>query len=93
MDEPASKLYRRRKRKSSSAKLLFQRLQPFREFVCHFEWIHISLGIFGNIAFLIGSIFFLWESLKTAGVWLFILGSLGMLIASIGSAIVQAERH
>lgn len=35
----------------------------------------------------------LWESLKTAGVWLFIIGATGMLIGSIGSGIVKYERR
>ncbi len=36
--------------------------------------------------------FFLWESWQRAGTWLFIIGSVGMLIGSIGSAIVTYER-
>lgn len=62
-----------------------------REFVTEFEWIHITLGLIGNVSFLVGSVFFLWESLKTAGVWLFIIGATGMLIGSIGSGIVKHE--
>jgi hypothetical protein len=94
MDKPSPKLYRRRRgARTTAANFLKNRLKPLQEFVRHFEWIHISLGIFGNLAFLVGSIFFLWETMKTAGVWLFIVGSLGMLISSIGSAIVQAERR
>ncbi|HEX5678265.1 MAG TPA: YrhK family protein [Alcanivorax sp.] len=41
---------------------------------------------------MVGSVFFLWESLKPAGVWLFIIGSAGMLLGSIGAAIVSYER-
>ena len=91
MVQKSGRMNRRRRPRGAWARSLTERFQPLREFVCHFEWIHISLGILGNVAFVIGSIFFLWESLTTAGIWLFILGSLGMLMASIGSAIVQAE--
>ena len=64
-----------------------------REFVKEYEWIHTSLGLLGNSAFFIGSVLFLFESLKTAGVWLFIIGALGMLIDTVGSAIIKLERH
>lgn len=74
------------------AKTLLELLKPFREFVCNFQWIHIGIEISGNSSFFIGSIFFLWESLKMAGVWLFILGSFGILLSSIGSAIVKLEQ-
>jgi len=94
MGKAPTKLYRRKTpANSSKARNVFQRLNPVREFVCHFEWIHPGLGILGNVAFFVGSIFFLWESTKTAGVWLFIMGSLGMLIASVGSTIVKAEQE
>lgn len=52
---------------------------------------HTSLGIFGNVAFLIGSICFLFESSKTVGVWLFIAGAAGMLIGSVGRAVVTSN--
>ena len=94
MGRGPSKHYRSQKKRSSrKAKTLFERLKPFREFVCHFEWIHIGLGIVGNVAFLTGSIFFLQESLKTAGIGFFMLGSLGMLMGNVGSAIVKFERR
>ena len=54
-----------------------------------YEWIHLILGMLGNLTFFIGSIFFLWESWKIAGVWLFIIGSFLMLIGSIGSGLVK----
>lgn len=56
-----------------------------------FHWLHTSLGLLGNVAFFVGSVFFLFESLKTAGVWLFILGSLGMLLGSIGDEVAELE--
>lgn len=56
-----------------------------------YDWIHTSLGIFGNVAFLIGSVCFLAESTKTIGVWLFIAGAAGMLLGSIGEAVVTSS--
>ena len=63
-----------------------------RAFVHEYQWFHLAMGLLGNIAFVIGSVFFLWESLKPAGVWLFIIGSAGMLLGSIGGAVVTYER-
>jgi len=64
---------------------------PLRAFLRHHVWIHTGLGLLGNAAFVVGSILFLWESTKTPGVWLFIVGSSGMLLESIGRAIVNAD--
>lgn len=59
--------------------------------VQEFGWVHLGLGLTGNIAFFIGSIFFLpaFEHLKTYGVWLFIVGAGGMLIGSLGNLLVN----
>lgn len=56
-----------------------------------FHWLHTSLGLIGNVSFFVGSVFFLFESLKTAGIWLFIVGSLGMMLGSIGDKVIQLE--
>ena len=61
-----------------------------RRLVTNYEWIHTGIGLIGNTAFLIGSIFVLSESLRPAGTWLFIAGASGMLLGSIGRAIVDA---
>ncbi|MBK1698778.1 YrhK family protein [Rhodovibrio salinarum] len=57
-----------------------------------YEWIHRLLGILGHVCFFVGSVFFLWESLKLAGIWLFIVGAGGMMIDRICSLIVHYER-
>lgn len=56
-----------------------------------FGWIHLSLGLMGNTAFFVGSILFLpaFEPLKTLGVWLFIIGSFGMLVGAVGRLLVD----
>jgi len=53
-----------------------------------YGWVHTGLGLMGNAAFLVGSVLFLWESTKVVGVWLFIVGAAGMLLGSIGQAVV-----
>jgi hypothetical protein len=60
-------------------------------FVRDYQWIHLGLGLIGNLAFVVGSVFFLWPSTKQPALWLFIVGSCGMLVGSIGSAIVKYE--
>lgn len=63
--------------------------QILRKFFDDFEWIHITLGLIGNLTFFIGSILFFDDSLQTAGIWLFTIGSFLMLIGSIGSGLVR----
>ena len=67
------------------------RPHPVHALARNYEWLHTGLGLVGNLAFLVGSVFFLSESLKIAGTWLFIVGAAGMLIGSIGRAIVNAH--
>jgi hypothetical protein len=45
-----------------------------------YEWAHILNDLFSSLFFSIGSIFFLYRDLQTAGTLLFIAGSLQMLI-------------
>ncbi|MFP5309938.1 MAG: YrhK family protein [Actinomycetes bacterium] len=63
------------------------------ELVQEYEWVHTALGILGNVAFLAGSALFLSDATKTAGVWLFIAGSAGMLVGSVGQALVRRVRR
>jgi hypothetical protein len=64
-----------------------------RGFLADFPWVHLGIGIFGNITFVVGSILFLYQSLQTAGVWLFIFGSSGMLLGSFGDLLVRIEQR
>ncbi|SDF49335.1 YrhK-like protein [Limimonas halophila] len=66
--------------------------RAFCTFLREYEWIHRGTGILGHLCFFVGSVFFLWESLKLAGVWLFIVGAGGMLVDRVGSLIVHFER-
>ena len=54
-----------------------------------YEWAHILNDLISSLFFLIGSIFFLYQDLETAGTFLFIAGSLQMLI---GPAIRTANK-
>lgn len=64
-----------------------------RKTVHDFEWVHTLIGVFGNMTFFVGSIFFFWPTWQTAGVWLFVIGSLAMLVGAIGAAISRWERR
>lgn len=75
----------------STAQAMNQNRTLIGTLVRDYRWIHVTLGIIGNTAFFIGSIFFLYKSMETPAVWLFIVGSFGMLIGSIGEAIVNFE--
>ncbi len=68
-------------------------MQPVHTFLKDFQWIHTTVGVLGNLLFVIGSVLFLWESTKTIGVWIFIVGSSFMFVGSLGSAAVKIERN
>lgn len=58
-----------------------------------FPWVHLGLGLFGNTLFVVGSVLFFWASVKTLAIWMFIFGSLGMLLGSIGELLVRVEKR
>lgn len=64
---------------------------PLKRLVQDFGWIHLSIGLFGNACFFAGSILFLerFESVRDVGVWLFIVGSLFMLVGAVGRLLVS----
>ncbi len=64
---------------------------PIRLIVEDYGWIHRGIGLFGNLAFLVGSVLFLpaFEPWKTIGVWLFILGAGAMLVGALGQFFVN----
>jgi hypothetical protein len=66
----------------------------FRRFTADFQWIHQGIGLLGGLTFFVGSILFLFEgNLQRAGIWLFIIGSAGMLVGNAGSFLAKYERH
>ena len=56
-----------------------------------FPWLHLGLGLAGNLMFVVGSVLFFFKSVETAAIWLFVVGSLGMLVGSIGELLVRIE--
>ncbi|MBP0614691.1 YrhK family protein [Jiella mangrovi] len=51
-----------------------------------YAWIHLAIGLFGNFCFVVGSVMFfkMFDAYYTLGVWLFLVGSLGMFLGSLG---------
>ena len=67
-----------------------------RLIVHEYGWIHRSMGLAGNLAFVIGSVLFLprFEPWKVTGVWLFILGAALMFVGALGQFLVnRSERQ
>lgn len=64
---------------------------PIKILVKDYGWIHLGLGLLGNVAFFAGSILFLpgFEALQTIGVWLFVIGSGLMLVGSLGRLLLD----
>ncbi len=66
-------------------------MHPLRSFARNSAWVHTTVGLVGNLAFVVGSVLFLWDSTLTAGIWCFIVGSAFMLVGSAGDALVKLE--
>ncbi|MCB8836506.1 YrhK family protein [Aurantimonas sp. VKM B-3413] len=51
-----------------------------------YSWIHLGLGLIGNFCFVVGSVLFFktFDAWYTTGVWLFVIGSIGMFVGSLG---------
>lgn len=62
------------------------------ELVREYEWIHLTLGMLGNLLFFAGSVLFLFETVRVLDVWAFIVGSFFMLVRSVGNVIVRDVR-
>lgn len=63
-----------------------------RTLALEYRHLHIGVGLFGNLCFVAGSVLFFkrFEAWQTFAVWLFVVGSAGMLISSVGEAINAA---
>ena len=64
----------------------------FKKLVRDFPYIHQGIALFGNACFVVGSVLFFkaFEAWYTFAVWLFVLGSSGMLIGALGDIIRTA---
>lgn len=58
-----------------------------------FPWVHLGIGLVGNALFLVGSVLFFWDSVMTLAIWMFVAGSLGMFLGSVGEILVRVEKH
>jgi YrhK-like protein len=71
--------------------LLFIYVRHIRRYAHDIPWVHMGVALFGNIAFVIGSIFFLYPALTRAGTWLFVVASWGLLVGVIGEILARYE--
>jgi hypothetical protein len=66
--------------------------RQFQHLAQRFRSLHQGIGVLGGLTFFVGSIFFLYAgTVLKAGVWLFIVGSAGMLIGNLGSVILNYQ--
>ncbi len=58
-------------------------------------WIHATVGLVGNLLFVIGSVLFLppLEAYRVCGVWLFIIGSALMLVGGAGDLMFKLRER
>jgi hypothetical protein len=54
-------------------------------------WVHLVIGLVGNLFFVLGSIMFLYPSTTRLGTWFFIVASWGLLIGVLGEIAVRYE--
>lgn len=62
--------------------------KTLNSFLLTFPWIHMAIGLAGNVFFVIGSVLFL---LNMSAAVFFVLGSVGMLIGSAGYLLVEIK--
>lgn len=60
-----------------------------QKFVRKYSWIHLGLGLTGNILFVIGSSLMLAERTRQLAIWFFLAGSIGMLLGRLGEGIAR----
>jgi len=67
------------------------RLVMMRTLVQEYEHIHTTVGIVGNLLFVMGSVLFFkaFDQYYTLAVWMFVVGSVSMLIGALGSGLRQ----
>lgn len=64
-----------------------------KSFIREFPAVHLAIGVVGNVIFFVGSVLFIWDATEIAAIWLFIIGSFGMMLGAIGQAVYIHERH
>lgn len=71
--------------------LLFLYLRRIARTAHDIPWVHLGIALIGNLAFVIGSLFFLSPALTRAGTWLFVVASWGLLVGVCGEIMVRYE--
>jgi hypothetical protein len=71
--------------------LLLIYVRHIRRYAHDIPWVHMGVALFGNFAFVVGSLFFLSPTLTRAGTWLFVVASWGMLVGVIGEILSRYE--
>jgi hypothetical protein len=71
--------------------LFFFYFRHIRRYAHDVPWIHMGIAVFGNVSFVVGSLFFLSPALTRAGTWLFVVASWGLLIGVIGEILARYE--
>lgn len=66
-----------------------------RKLVHEYQYIHLGLGLVGNLMFVIGSVLFFerFQRWHTVAVWLFVLGSTNMFVGAAGRAAKELYEH
>ena len=54
-------------------------------------WVHLVIGLIGNLFFVLGSIMFLYPASTRLGTWIFIIASWGLLIGVLGEIATRYE--
>lgn len=68
---------------------------PIKTLVQDYGWIHLGIGLLGNVLFVTGSILFLptFQELQPVPVYIFICGSSLMLVGALGQLLVRIWRE
>lgn len=60
-----------------------------QRFVREYSWIHLGLGLLGNLLFVIGSFLMFSPQTRQLSTWFFLAGSIGMLVGRLGEGIAR----
>jgi hypothetical protein len=71
--------------------LFFIYLRHVGRYAHDVPWVHLGVAVFGNLSFVVGSLFFLSPELTRAGTWLFVVASWGLLVGVCGEILARYE--
>jgi YrhK-like protein len=70
---------------------LFYYLRYISRHAHDMPWVHLVIGLIGNLFFVLGSIMFLYPASTRLGTWFFIVASWGLLIGVRGEIATRYE--